>query len=501
MLINAAIITAASLFLRILAITVNVYISDKIGAEGMGLYQLILSVFMMPKIFVVSGISLAVTRLMSEEKKHLRSDWAILKHSFNLSLILSVIGFAVLYFGAGFFGNVILKDERTILSLRVLAPSMPFMAISAVYKGYFFAERKAFEPTAAQVFEQISEFVCIIIFFAFYKPISLEDASAVIVFGITFSEIMSALFLHVSYKLEKRGSRGRRNTQKGIMKRLIKITMPVSTSACIRSALKTAENVMIPQGLLKYGASYKTSLEEYGIITGMAMPLIFFPSVLISSFSTLLVPELSEANAQNHQKRIKYIVTTVLFYTSILTTLVTGIYIVFADELGMAVYESVNVGRVLRFLAPLIPFIYFDMIVDGMLNGLDLQVSSLRYNIIDSCVRIVLIYYLIPLKGVWGYIIVLFVGSILNTFLSIRSVLRVSNIKVDFKTWLLKPVLAVAAAFAVVSILPIAVADIKMTLTIHIILICVFYFVFLLILGCITKRDILWFFSFFKNRG
>jgi stage V sporulation protein B len=241
------------------------------------------------------------------------------------------------------------------------------------------------------------------------------------------------------------------------------------------------------------------------MLKGMAMPLLTFPSVFLSSVSTLLVPEISEANVLGQKGRIQYTVDRVIWLTSILSILIAGLFILFAGELGSLIYKSKDVGTLLGWLAPLVPLMYLDFVVDGMLIGLNQQISSLKYNILDSALRIVLLFILIPRMGIGGLILVMFICKIINMTLSIGRLLKVTEMKMKVMDWVLKPVLSVSLAGFAASMLyrwliPSG-ASHGLVLALQMLPVIAVYFLMLVILRCIRKNDIRWFVSVFGRAG
>lgn len=154
-LINSLMLTSAVLLSRVIGISFRVYMSNKIGAEGIGLYQLICTIFLFASTFVTSGVSLAVTRLVTEalaRKEYQKAKTAV-RRALILGLFFSLLMGGALFFSADYIGNQVLKDPRTILSLKILAPSLPFMAVSACFRGYFFAVRQVIKTASEQLLE------------------------------------------------------------------------------------------------------------------------------------------------------------------------------------------------------------------------------------------------------------------------------------------------------------------------------------------------------------
>lgn len=157
------------------------------------------------------------------------------------------------------------------------------------------------------------------------------------------------------------------------------------------------------------------------MITGMVMPVLQFPSAFLMSFSSLMIPEMSEANAATHKNAIHYMTQRILRFALLFAVPTAVIFFFFADSLGKLLYGSAEVGVYLCVLAPIVPLNYLDSVVDGMLKGLNQQMQYLTYNIIDSALRVVLIFFLLPVMGIKGLVIVMFISAVLNTSLSLAS--------------------------------------------------------------------------------
>jgi stage V sporulation protein B len=482
--------------------------SNRIGSEGMGLFSLILSVYFAAAVISTSGISMAVVRLVSEEKgKGLEKNAElVLKKACALSLFLSLAAASSLYFFAEPIGNGLLGDARTVSALKILAPSLPFMGFSSCVRGYFHGVKNAVKPSSSLILEQLLRMALTAVFLGLYAPGNLSDACFAVSLASVISEAGACVYLFILYRTEKRKKvRGAAAKLKGVLRKISVICFPLAASSYVRSVLNTAENIMIPPGLEKYGASPKASLEQYGMLKGMAMPLLTFPSVFLSSVSTLLVPEISEANVLGQKGRIQYTVDRVIWLTSILSILIAGLFILFSGELGKLIYNSGGVGTLLGWLAPLVPLMYLDFVVDGMLIGLNQQVSSLKYNILDSVLRVGLLYVLIPKLGVGGLILVMFICKVINMTLSIGRLLKVTDMKMKLMDWILKPIFSVCLAGFAASLLyrwliPEG-ASRGLVLALEMLPVTVVYFLILVVLRCIKGEDIRWFRSIFKRNG
>ncbi|HWQ78113.1 MAG TPA: polysaccharide biosynthesis C-terminal domain-containing protein [Anaerovoracaceae bacterium] len=502
LVINASIIIVSSLLFNTAGIFFRVFLSNKIGTEGIGLYQLILSVYLMAILFVVNGINVAVTRLIAEEggRASFSISRALIIRALSVSFLYSVPAFLFLYFGAEYIGLVWLDDVRAVFPLKLMAVGLPFAGVSACIKGYFYAVSKIIRPTAAQAAEltiQIFVIVKIIDYFMLGGP---EYACAAIAVGMTIAEITSCLCILTFYRIERWLSGGgisKIYQKASILKKLFYISLPVSASSLIRSSLRALENIMIPIGFERYGYTNRSALEQYGKIQGMVMPVLMFPASVIIAFSSLLIPEVSEANALNQKKRVDYSVTRALQLTSIMSILISGVFAFFSDHLGPAIYEGTDCGYFMKVMAPLIPLIYLDIVVQELLKALNQQVSALMYSVTDAVARIVLIYYLLPEEGIFGLIFVLYFSNLFSLSLGTRRLLKITRLRLNVRDWAFKPVLSAAASgFIAVYLLDLTgmnpLPDVLYILA-GVASMCFFYFFFLVWFGCLTRDDFKWF--------
>ena len=211
---------------------------------------------------------------------------------------------------------------------------------------------------------------------------------------------------------------------KRITARMLKIALPLAISAYARSALSTLQHLLVPRGLKAAGYSADGALSGYGTIQGMALPIVFFPSCILTAAAELIVPELTEAQVQQNQKEI-HKTTAELLRLSLFFSLAVAVFLfLFADLLGQAVYHSGDAGHYIRILAPLIPVMYTDMMVDGCLKGLGQQVWSMAINILDALLGLLLVWQLLPRYALTAYIATIYFTEAVNFALSIKRLRR-----------------------------------------------------------------------------
>lgn len=205
------------------------------------------------------------------------------------------------------------------------------------------------------------------------------------------------------------------------------------------------------------------------------MPVIMFANVLISSFSGLLVPEFSRLLAGGNYNRLKTVCDTIFKVTFIFSICVTGIFILFANEISLMVYQSIEAGIWIKVLSPLIFFMYIDNIIDNMLKGINEQVSVMICNIIDLVVTISIIFFIVPIMGMYGYILSIFVSELLNFTISSIQLKRRIQYSINYKKFIIRPILACLISYLLIKLLPITFSNFSLNTIIQIALFILFY--------------------------
>lgn len=511
--INGTLMTFVSLLLRFVSVSFNVYISNIIGAEGLGLFTLISTVYSFALTIATSGINLATTRLVSEcigeeglgeNDKIIKSKKIkyILKKCIAYSLIFSVTVSVILLVSADYIGNELLFDKRTIPSLKLLAITLTPIAISSALNGYFVAVRRVYKNAIVTLFSQFSKIFATVLIFRSFVTLDTEMACLAIVAGGAFSEI-SSFILHMIFFLKEKSSNKNEALSKvyksNVVKNLLSISLPVALSTYLRSGLISIEHILIPIGLEKSGSNKASSLAAYGTVQSMVFPIVLFPSAILISFAGLLIPEISEAKTTKDIQKIKNIATSSLRITLIFSIGAAGIIGCFANKLGTTIYPESDAGRYIRVIAPLIPVMYLDTMVDSILKGLGQQLYSMVVNIVDSSLSVILVIFLIPKFGIWGFIMTVFFTEIINATFSIIRLLNFLSIKPNIINWIVKPLASIVGATYIIKFLfekfPIRYLSDIPEIVICILLSILIYIIFLILTGSTNKKEIEYFIS------
>lgn len=494
---NALILTASSLILRFVGIIFKVWLAALIGSEGIGLYQLIFSVYVLAATFATSGICTAVTRLVAEELAlgSKKGTLKILRRAIEITLLIAAVSIAVVYFGAEFIADRFIGDMRAVPALKILPLSLPFMGITSCLRGYFIARRKVTPNAVSQLFEQSVRILLVVILVKKFCDKGLAACCAAVLFGDTAAELCACLLLGLIWLCDRKKLNtlsGRARPPFGIVRRILHISVPITSGRYLNTALRTAENILVPKNLAKYPRSGELALSQFGMIKGMALPILFFPSTLLNSISTLLIPEMSEAAAKGRTGLVKAATRNILKLTAVMSFIFAAIFFVGGREIGLLIYKSEEVGSLLRALSPIVPLMYLDSVSDGILKGLDQQAFSFRTAITDSVLRIILILLTLPRFGLRGFIWIMYFSNLLTCALNVGRLIMVSKARLKL---LNEVILPLTAAFCITLL-----ADTLLRLVtvinnfVYLLLICLIslplYLIFIFLIGTVTADDV-----------
>ena len=433
--LNALSLTATALIMRIVSVIFNVYVANKAGSEAMGLFSLLGSIYAFSMTVAMAGINLGTTRLVSDALA--KDDGQSAKRSTTRAIavcfVTGAIATLLLLILAKPLSINILGDARAIRPLRILALTLIPVAISSCLSGYFTAVRRVKINASFGIIAQFIKIGATILLLSFFVDLGTEQACIALVLGGAVAELFSLLLSYLLYLFDRRklSSQSSPPTKQSesLTKKLLGITLPVTFSACIRSALSMFQHILIPKGIHKSGKSWSAALSSYGALHGMALPFLLFPSAFTSAFSGLLIPEISECCAQNDKERLRRTSYRALSLSLFFSIGVSGIMLFFSHELGMTIYNNEETALYIRILAPLIPVMYIDSATDAILKGSGHQVYSMNVNIADTLTACIFALTLIPKIGIWGYIISIYATEILNTTLSLIKMFSVSHIR------------------------------------------------------------------------
>ncbi len=443
MFYSALMLTGVNLLLRFAGTTFQVYISASLGAAGVGLLQLVMSVGSLALVAGIAGVRTATMYLTAEEIGCGRPENTrrVLSACFVYSLLCSGAVAAILYLFAPFIAQNWIGNPATVDSLRLFAAFLPVSCLCAVMTGYFTGANRIGTLAAVEVAEQLCSMVITLGFLRFWATGNPGRSCMSVILGSSLGTLLTLSCLTV-LRIRERFSK---SSAVSVRSRLLQTAVPLAIADDFKSGINTVENIMVPKRLALCSA-VASPLAAFGMLNGMVFPILMFPACILFSLSELLIPELARCAAAGSSARIRYLSRRSLRIAMLYGLVFGGLEFLLADRLCLQLYQNPEAGKYLRLYAVLIPLLYCDAVTDAMTKGLGNQRISVRYNILTSALDVIFLYLLLPKYGMGGYFVSFVITHALNFGLSLRLLLKTTGHRLPLHV----PLLAISCAIAAV---------------------------------------------------
>lgn len=442
LLIGTVILTVTGLLSRFIGFFYRIFLSKVFGAEGMGIYQLISPVLALSFSLTVSGIQTAISKYVASEtsthdyKSSFRTLWA----GFVFSMGVSFACMAFIYHYSEWIAVIFLLEARTAPLLRIISLSIPMATVHSCINGYFYGIKKTAIPALSQLSEQVVRVGSVYLIYHICLKHNITPTISFAVVGLVIGEsasmIVSVIAILVrSYHIfgwrTVRSISSSKNaivaTYSQILGNLLKLAVPLSSNRILINILQSIEAVFIPNRLMAYGLNNADALGVYGVLTGMSLPLILFPSALTNSISVLLLPIVSEADANGNSHTVTKAILKSIKYCLLLGFACTALFLMFGRMAGRILYNSELAGSFILTLSFICPFMYVASTLNSILNGLGKTALTFLYSIISLIVRLLFVFFAIPVWGIKGYLWGTLASQMLQTLLCCVSALSISR--------------------------------------------------------------------------
>ena len=330
---GTVILTLTGLLSRFIGFFYRIFLSNIFGAEGMGIYQLIAPVLALSFALTVSGIQTAISKYVASEtstrdyKSSFRTLWA----GFLLAMTLSAVCAVFIYLNADWISVTFLLEARTAPLLRIIALSIPMATVHSCINGYFYGIRKTAIPAISQLAEQICRVGSVYLIYYVCRQHNMQPTISFAVVGLVIGESASmvvsviailsrahSVFPSSTTAVPRLRTGALVTTYRRVMEQLLRLAVPLSANRLVLNLLQSIEAVYIPNRLMAYGLSNADALGVYGVLTGMSLPLILFPSAITNSISVLLLPIVAEADASGNRTAVRRAIMTSIRYCLLL---------------------------------------------------------------------------------------------------------------------------------------------------------------------------------------
>lgn len=391
-------LTVTGIITRCIGFLYKIFLSRRIGAEGLGIYQLVFPLFMFSLAICCGGIQTAISRYTAfcDTKKEAR---LYLYLGMAASIMLSIICAVLIYMNAGFISQSFLQEASCEKLLQIMSIAIPFACIHSCINAYYYGTKKASVPAISQLLEQITRVIGVYVIFMIVEESGNIPTAQAAIWGIVIGELSAALFSLTILRFQTADG----NAMKAA-KNLLTMGIPLTFNRFALSLVQSLENILIPASLKLFGYSSSDALSIYGILTGMALASVMLPAVLSNSISVMLLPEIAKAQAKKQEERIKHLIRKTVEFSLILGFACTLLFLLCGNFAGVHLFHNHLAGVYIQTLSWICPFLFLGSTLGSVLQGLGKPKSVLVINLISSLIRICFVVFAIPQFGVRGYL-------------------------------------------------------------------------------------------------
>ena len=438
-------LTSTGFICRILGFFYRIFMSRTIGAEGLGIYNMVHPIFSICFAVCAGSIQTALSQYVAANQTRGR---AVFRTGLVIAMGMSFLLAWVIYGNAGFLAEKLLLEPRCAPYLPVMAVSVPFAALHDCINGYYYGMQIARVPAFSQVAEHVIRMGAVFLIASIWLESGRQITVSLAVYGHLIGEMASAVFTVFCLGFFPPCKDGDSRRAPAIplsfgatAAPLMALALPLMGNRLILNVLGSAEAIWIPNKLMSSGLTNSEALSVYGVLTSMALPFILFPSAITNSMAVLLLPTVAEAQADGNEARISSMISMSLRYSCYMGVLCIGIFTIFGNQLGVSVFHDQNAGTYITILSWLCPFMYLATTMGSILNGLGRTSSTFFQNVFAMVIRLAFVLFAIPRYGILGYLWGMLVSELALALMSFLAVKRLVPFCWDTVNMIVKPVL------------------------------------------------------------
>lgn len=426
---GAFLLTITGIFCRFIGFYYKIFLSRTIGAKELGLYQLTLPLLAIGIAFANSGIHTAISRFVAKsssacdgnEKNYLRTGLA-------LSLTLGILFCVPCLIFADTIASVFFCEPTVATLLYPLILCIPLECIHGCINGYYYGLQRSVIPSAGQCIEQLVRIASVFALYCIRTSSHLPFTKFHAMLGLFLGELAATFYYLNVLSFSKQRKCTHSDIKKShITKDLLSMACPLTLNRLLLTLLQGAENTLIPLRLMLYGLSHTQALSIYGIYSGMAMPMIFFPTVLSNSIAVMLLPSIAKAKEENRQNYIARTIHSGFFLCMLCGFLCSLFFFLAGSFIGNVLFSNPVAGIYIRTLSWLCPFLFLGTTMNSILNGLGNTKDTFCYSIIGAFIRLGFILFGIPLYGFRAFLLGVLISQIASSFLAYFKLLSIAG--------------------------------------------------------------------------
>lgn len=408
------ILTITGVLIRVLGFFFKIFLSRKIGSEAIGTYQQTIPVISLCHAVCISGTEVTISKLTAFYRN--KDNTYAIRNAVSCTLLSVIVGILcgiTVYSSAGFLAEHFLNNSECKKLLKALAFSIPFTCIHSMFYSYNLGKEKTVFPAFSQLSEQAVRFLGVIVFSQKYT--GAYTAVLASISGEFFS-VFLCLILIAGKKLK----RCYFVPSKKIYVNIAKLSGPVIFNRILVSLLQSIESALIPMMFVLYGMTRKEALSAYGLITGMALPVVLFPVTFINSFSMMLLPAVSKKK-DSLKSVLNYSIKS--FIMSFILGILCVVFFNFAGaDIACFLFKEDKMRTIIKSLSYVCPFLFINVTFKTILNAIDKSYKILVINLFSELITLLFIVVLVPKAGPSAYIKGVIISQITSAVLSINTV-------------------------------------------------------------------------------
>jgi stage V sporulation protein B len=447
------ILFSAGLFNRILGFAYRIALARALGAEGMGLLAMVQPVIFFAVTLCTAGLPVAVSKIVAERAAVApQRVGQVLQVGLRIVAVLSAAATLLLLLLARFVSTHLLTDPRSFYPLLALTPLLGIVSVSVVYRGYFQGLQRMAPTAVAQVIEQVVRIGFVFFLLHAFVRYGTAVATASAAAGVVMGEFAGLLTLLVAFRLGRvapAGPPARPEEVRATLVEVSRIALPVTFTRIVASVTEVLDAAVIPRRLEASGYTRAMATAFFGNLYGMAMPLLFFPTVFTFALAQNLVPAVSSAEARRDFPLVRRRSDQAIRLAAYVSFPTSVVFLALGHRLGLLFYGERAVGDLIVPLALAAPFLYLEVTVSAILRGLGLAATATLNGLAGSALRLALVFALTtrPGFGARAVLVAISCDLALSFVLNLRSLMRVTGLTADLGHWLLRPLLASAAMY------------------------------------------------------
>lgn len=436
---TAAYVTAFSIVEKFFGFLYRVILSRTLGSEGMGIYQIALSVFAVLATAAASGIPLTVSRLITKyrAKNNKNAQQSVVSAALVAALCFSVPAFCILFFGHDLF-DFIFSDPRCMSILLILLPSLTFNSVYSVIRGALWGNKQFLPYCVIDLVEELTMMTAGVILVVGMTDVF--DGAKRIAFAIVLSYLVSFTLSTAYYFLKG----GRLKNPRRQLKPLLSSALPITGMRTSNSLINSAISLLLPARLIAAGFTSSEAMSEIGVAMGMSMPILSIPATLIGSLALVMVPELAENFFRGQHTKLRDNIEKALKISALIACLLIPLLFVLGKNIGILLFSNEHGGEIIRNSCFMLLPMSIGMITTSILNSLGYEKQTCIYFFIGAAATLLCVWLLPQFAGIYALVIGMAASHVITMVLNLRLILKKSKEKVRF----LKHTLLSAASIA-----------------------------------------------------